>query len=74
MIQKDKLMTVPALDRIDRRMVRLLQKDGRMSIVDIAKELSISETTARTRLKRLIRKDIINVVAVSNPIKLGFEI
>ena len=61
-------------DPVDRRMIRLLQKDGRMSIVDIAKELRISETTARTRLKRLIRKEIINVVAVSNPIKLGFEI
>ena len=62
------------IDRIDQNMIRLLQKDGRMSIVDMAKELGISETTARTRLKRLIRKEIINVVAVSNPIKLGFEI
>ena len=62
------------IDRVDQNMIRLLQKDGRMSIVDIAKELGISETTARTRLKRLIRKEIINVVAVSNPIKLGFEI
>ena len=62
------------IDRIDQNMIRLLQKDGRMSIVEMSKELGISETTARTRLKRLIRKEIINVVAVSNPIKLGFEI
>lgn len=61
-------------DQVDRRMIRLLQKDGRMSVVDLAKTLNVSETTARTRLKRLIRKKIINVVAVSNPIKLGFEI
>ena len=62
------------LDQIDRGMIRLLQKDGRMPIVALAKELGISETTARTRLKRLIKDEIINVVAVSNPIKLGFEI
>jgi len=63
-----------ALDTVDRGMIRLLQKDGRMPIVALAKELGISETTARTRLKRLIKEDIINVLAVSNPAKLGFEI
>jgi Lrp/AsnC family transcriptional regulator for asnA, asnC and gidA len=43
-------------------------------IVTIAKELGISETTARSRLKRLLADDVIKVVAVSNPIRLGFEI
>jgi Lrp/AsnC family transcriptional regulator for asnA, asnC and gidA len=65
---------IPQLDPVDRKMVGLLQKDGRMPIVTIAKELGISETTARGRLKRLIGGDIIRVVAVSNPIRLGFEI
>ena len=65
---------IQKLDRVDRRMVSLLQKDGRMPIVSIAKELGISETTARGRLKRLIAEDIIKVIAVSNPIRLGFEI
>jgi Lrp/AsnC family transcriptional regulator for asnA, asnC and gidA len=55
-------------------MVSLLQKDGRMPIVTIAKELGVSETTARSRLKRLLADDVIKVVAVSNPIRLGFEI
>ena len=62
------------LDRVDRQMVELLQKDGRMPTVAIAKTLNISETTARSRLKRLINEEIIQVVAVSNPIRLGFEI
>jgi Lrp/AsnC family transcriptional regulator for asnA, asnC and gidA len=74
MTKKEKISGATALDSVDQRMIQLLQKDGRMSIVDISKELGIAETTARTRLKRLIRKEIINVVAVSNPIKLGFEI
>ena len=62
------------LDPIDRGMIKLLQKDGRMPIVALSKTLGISETTARTRLNRLIKKDIIKVLAVSNPIKLGFDI
>ena len=66
--------SVRKLDRIDRRLVALLQKDGRMPTVAIAKELGISETTARSRLKRLIKEETIKVVAVSNPIQLGFEI
>lgn len=65
---------VRKLDRVDRLMVELLQKDGRMPTVTIAKTLNISETTARSRLKRLINDEVIKVVAVSNPIRLGFEI
>ncbi|BBO71075.1 hypothetical protein DSCA_50050 [Desulfosarcina alkanivorans] len=65
---------IKKLNRVDRQMVSLLQKDGRMPIVAIAKELGISETTARSRLKRLLADDVIKVVAVSNPIQLGFEI
>ena len=65
---------IQRLDRVDRQMIALLQKDGRLPTVTIAKELGISETTARSRLKRLISAEIIRVVAVSNPIRLGFEI
>jgi Lrp/AsnC family transcriptional regulator for asnA, asnC and gidA len=65
---------IKKLNSVDRQMVSLLQKDGRMPIVTIAKELGISETTARSRLKRLLADDVIKVVAVSNPIRLGFEI
>jgi Lrp/AsnC family transcriptional regulator for asnA, asnC and gidA len=62
------------LDRTDRNMVSLLQKDGRMPTVSLAKQLGISETTARSRLKRLINEKFIRVVAVSDPLRLGFEI
>jgi Lrp/AsnC family transcriptional regulator for asnA, asnC and gidA len=73
-MKKEKTAGTSPLDRTDQKMVRLLQRDGRMPIATLAKELRISETTARTRLNRLIQNKIINVVAVSNPIKLGFEI
>lgn len=73
-MKNDNTKTKTTLDQVDKQMIRLLQKDGRMPIVSLSKELNISETTARTRLKRLINDKIINVVAVSNPIRLGFEI
>lgn len=62
------------IDATDSAMITLLQKDGRISNTDIAKQLGISESTVRTRLKRLIDDEIIQIVAVSNPYKLGFEL
>ena len=62
------------LDRLDCKMIRLLQTDGRMPNNAIAQELGISEFTVRRRLKRLLDNEIIRIVAVANPIDLGFEI
>ncbi len=63
-----------ALDTVDCQMIELLQKDGRISNTEIAKRIGISEATVRTRLNRLIKEEFIQIVAVSNPIKLGFDI
>ena len=62
------------LDAVDCQMIELLQKDGRISNTEIAKNIGLSEATVRTRLNRLIQEEYIQIVAVSNPIKLGFEI
>ena len=62
------------IDRIDCEMIWLLQKDGRLSNTEIAKKIGISEATVRARLNRLIEEEYIQIVAVSNPIKLGFDI
>ncbi|PHR28089.1 MAG: hypothetical protein COA36_07395 [Desulfotalea sp.] len=75
-LQAGLLMTKPSkpLDRIDCDLISLLQKDGRISNIDIAKKIKVSEGTVRSRLNRLIKNEIIQIVAVSNPIKLGFNI
>lgn len=62
------------ISRTDCQIIRLLQKDGRISNTTIAEKLGISESTVRARLKRLIEDQVIQIVAVSNPLKLGFEI
>ncbi len=60
------------IDDTDATIVHLLQKDGRLTNTEIAKKLNISEATVRIRLKRLIDEEYIQIVAVSNPYKLGF--
>jgi len=73
-MQKAKEKTKEKIDQVDCNIILLLQKDGRLSNTAIAKELGISEATVRARLNRLLNEDFIQIVAVSNPIKLGFEI
>jgi Lrp/AsnC family transcriptional regulator, regulator for asnA, asnC and gidA len=62
------------LDDLDIKIITILQSDGRISNTDIAKTIDVSEATVRGRIKRLIDDEIIQIVAVSNPLKLGFEI
>ena len=62
------------LDRTDCEMIRLLQQDGRIPNTEIAKAIGISEATVRSRLNRLTSEGHIQIVAVSNPHKIGFEI
>ena len=62
------------LDLLDQQIIKLLQKDGRLSNTAIAKKVDTSEGTVRVRLNRLIKEEYIQIVAVSNPLKLGFPI
>ena len=62
------------IDELDAKIISVLQGDGRMSNTDIAKMLDVSEATVRGRIKRLTEDEIIQIVAVGNPLKLGFEI
>ncbi len=62
------------IDSVDCKIIHLLQKDGRIANTDIAKKVGISEATVRSRLDRLVKEDYIQIVAVSNPMKLGFKI
>lgn len=62
------------LDSIDQKIVEFLQEDGYLSNVEIADRLGISEATVRRRRARLHENDVIRVVAVADPFKLGFEV
>jgi Lrp/AsnC family transcriptional regulator for asnA, asnC and gidA len=61
------------LDEVDHRIVALLQRDGRMSNVDIARELGLAEGTVRKRLERLLASGAIQITAIADPAKLGYK-
>ncbi len=62
------------LDELDLNIVKELQNDGRTAITHIAKKYDTAEATVRKRLKRLIDNEVIQVVAVADPFKLGLNI
>ena len=61
-------------DLIDRCIIALLQVDGRLSHAEIGRRLNVPEPTVRRRLKRLIDEEIMQVVAVPNPHRIGYDI
>ena len=64
--------TVRRLDRIDRRILRALQDDGRMAIVDLAARVGLSATPCSERVRRLERDGFIaGYHARLNPHALG---
>jgi Lrp/AsnC family transcriptional regulator, regulator for asnA, asnC and gidA len=65
---------VPALDRINRRIIEILQHEGRCPFTTIARDVGISETAVRARVQRLTDAGLLDVVAVTNPLKLGFDV
>ena len=52
-------MTLPNLGRIDLNILRILQKDGRISYTDLAKQVGLSVTPCIERVKRLERENYI---------------
>ncbi|PAD23069.1 Lrp/AsnC family transcriptional regulator [Terribacillus saccharophilus] len=61
------------IDELDRGIIRMLSKDGRLAFSEIASELKVTEKTIRLRYKNLVQHNIIEVVGVVNPIALGLK-
>jgi Lrp/AsnC family transcriptional regulator, leucine-responsive regulatory protein len=54
--------TSGALDRIDRRILRLLQRDGRLTNAELAKQANVSPATCHRRTQRLLGQGFIRSV------------
>ncbi len=61
------------VDNLDRGIIEALQENGRESFRRIAARLGVSEATVRARYARMTSDEILQVVAVTNPLGLGFE-
>lgn len=63
------------LDQLDKEIIELLTRDGRMSCAEIARAIgTVSERSVRYRLEKLIAENIIRVTASPVPQALGYTI
>src|ERR1700722_273811 len=63
----------PALDEISKRIIEQLQADGRQSYAAIGKAVGLSEAAVRQRVQRLQETGVMQIVAVTDPLTLGFR-
>ncbi len=61
-----------ALDDVSKAIIEQLQQDGRRSYAAIGKVVGLSEAAVRQRVQRLIDSGVMQVVAVTDPLELGF--
>jgi Lrp/AsnC family transcriptional regulator, regulator for asnA, asnC and gidA len=62
----------PELDETNKRIIEQLQRDGRMSYAALAKVVGLSEAAVRQRVARLLDGGVMQIVAVTDPLTLGF--
>lgn len=61
------------LDEPAKKIIELLQTDGRMSYAAIAKQVGLSEAAVRQRVQRLLDSGLLQIVGVTDPLQVGFR-
>ena len=61
------------MDEIDYKILAILQKDGRKTYTEIARIAGVSPNTARNRISKLLKKQVIQIVGMIDPAQLGFD-
>jgi Lrp/AsnC family transcriptional regulator, regulator for asnA, asnC and gidA len=61
------------LDDVSKAIIEQLQEDGRQSYATIAKRVGLSEAAVRQRVQRLLDQEVMQIVAVTDPLQVGFH-
>ena len=61
------------IDEIDLQIIEALRKDGRVAFAQIAEQLNVSPGMVRLRYNRLLEEGYLKVVAITNPLRMGFK-
>ncbi|MDO5534384.1 MAG: Lrp/AsnC family transcriptional regulator [Propionibacteriaceae bacterium] len=60
------------LDDVSKTIIEQLQQDGRRSYATIGRAVGLSEAAVRQRVQKLLESGVMQIVAVTNPLELGF--
>ena len=62
-----------SVDDVGKRLIEELQQDGRRSYAALAKTVGLSEAAVRQRVQRMVDSGVMQVVAVTDPLQVGFH-
>lgn len=65
--------SAPTLDPTSKAIIEQLQLDGRRSYAEIGKAVGLSEAAVRQRVQKLTDSGVMQIVAVTDPMRLGFN-
>jgi Lrp/AsnC family transcriptional regulator for asnA, asnC and gidA len=60
------------LDEVGKQIIEQLQEDGRRPYATIGKAVGLSEAAVRQRVQRMLDSGVMQIVAVTDPLQLGF--
>jgi Lrp/AsnC family transcriptional regulator for asnA, asnC and gidA len=60
------------IDDVSKAIIEQLQNDGRRSYAEIGKAVGLSEAAVRQRVQKLTDSGVMQIVAVTDPMQLGF--
>ena len=67
------IRVAPVLDEVTMQIIRELQRDGRRPYTSIAKTIGLSEAAVRQRVQRLLDAGVMQIVAVTDPLRVGLH-
>lgn len=61
------------IDDVDKAIIEQLQRDGRLPYTKLGTAVGLSEAAVRQRVQRLVESGVVQIVAVTDPLTLGFR-
>ena len=61
------------IDDVSKSIIEQLQSDGRKPYASIGKSIGLSEAAVRQRVQKLLDSNVMQVVAVTDPLQVGFQ-
>nr|WP_242606381.1 Lrp/AsnC family transcriptional regulator [Protofrankia symbiont of Coriaria ruscifolia] len=61
------------MDDVNKAIIEQLQRDGRRSYAAMATAVGLSEAAVRQRVQRMLDAGIVQIVAVTDPLRVGFQ-
>lgn len=61
------------IDDVDKYIIEAMRQDGRIAFAQIAEQLNVSPGMIRVRYNRMVKQGLIKVVAITDPLNMGYS-